>query len=308
MKAVVIDTFGGPEVLQIRDIPEPQPGDGEVLVEIHASTVNPADCHVRRGARQNIVETKFPIRLGRDLSGVVTKVGPGVTDLKVGDAVFAVTEQGKDGANAEAITIKADICAKKPDFLSHNEAAALALIGLTALTAIEDTIKLKKGENILIQGGAGGVGGYAVPLAKHIGATVYATASANNHDYLKSIGADTVIDYNKDDFTKIARDMDAVFDTVGGKVQSRSFDSLKQGGRLAWIANGEAGFTVPDGKQILRPNVARDRAHLERVVELAKSGAVTVPPMQVMKLDDIRKAHELSDARHVRGKLVLQIQ
>jgi NADPH:quinone reductase-like Zn-dependent oxidoreductase len=308
MKAVLFDTFGGPEVLQVRDIPEPVPGDGEVLVEIHASTINPADCHVRRGARQNIVTTKFPIRLGRDISGIVKKLGPGVTDLKVGDAVFAVTEQGKDGANAEAITIKAAICAKKPDFLSHNEAAALALIGLTALVAIEDTIKLKTGESILIQGGAGGVGGYAVPLAKHIGAKVYATASANNHDYLKSLGADVVIDYNKDDFTKIARDMDAVFDTVGGSVQSRSFDSLKPGGRLAWVAAGEADFKVPDGKHILRPNVARDRPHLERIVELAKSGAVKVPPMQIMKLDDIRKAHELSDSRHVRGKLVIQIR
>ena len=308
MKAVLFDTFGGPEVLQVRDIPEPVPGEGEVLIEIHSSSINPADCHVRRGARQNIVETKFPIRLGRDISGIVKKVGPGVSDLKVGDAVFAVTDQGKDGANAEAITIKAGICAKKPDFLSHNEAAALALIGLTALVAIEDTIKLKKGESILIQGGAGGVGGYAVPLAKHIGAKVYATASANNHDYLKSLGADVVIDYNKDDFTKIAQNMDAVFDTVGGKVQSRSFESLKPGGRLAWVAAGEADFKVPDGKIIVRPNVARDRPHLERIAELAKSGAIKAPPMQIMKLDEIRKAHELSESRHVRGKLVIQIR
>ena len=308
MKAVVIDTFGGPEVLQVRDIPEPMPGEGEVIVAIHATTVNPADCHVRRGARQNIVETKFPIRLGRDISGVVSKVGPGVTDLKVGDAVFAVTEQGKDGAYAEAIAIKASICAKKPDFLSHNEAAALALIGITALISVEDTLTLKKGESILIQGGAGGVGGYAVPLARHIGAKVYATASANNHDYLKSLGADVVIDYNKDDFTKIATGMDAVFDTVGGKVQSRSFDSLKPGGRLAWVAAGEPDFKVPDGKIIVRPNVIRDRPHLERIAELAKSGAVKVPPMQVMKLDEIRKAHELSDTRHVRGKLVIQVR
>ena len=308
MKAVVIDTFGGPEVLQLRDIPEPQPGEGEVLVDIHATTINPADCHVRRGARQNIVETKFPIRLGRDISGVVKKVGPGVSDLKVGDAVFAVTEQGKDGAYAEGIVVKAAICAKKPDFLSHNEAAALALIGITALISVEDTLKLKNGESILIQGGAGGVGGYAVPLAHHIGAKVYATASANNHDYLKSLGADVVIDYNKDDFTKIATGMDAVFDTVGGKVQSRSFDSLKAGGRLAWVAAGEADFKVPADKTIVRPNVIRDRPHLERIADLAKTGAVKVPPMQVLKLDEIRKAHELSETRHVRGKLVIQVR
>lgn len=308
MKAVVIDTFGGPEVLQLRELPEPVAGEGEVVIAIHATTVNPADCHVRKGTRQNIVTSNFPIRLGRDISGIVSKVGPGVSDLKVGDAVFAVTEQGKDGAYAEAITIKAAICAKKPDFLSHEQAAALALIGITALISIEDTIKLKKGESILIQGGAGGVGGYAVALAKHIGAKVYATASANNHDYVKSLGADVVIDYNKEDFTKVARDMDAVFDTVGGAVQSRSFDSLKPGGRLAWVANGEADFKVPEGKTIVRPNVLRDRPHLERMVELAKSGAVKVPPMQIFPLADIAKAHALSETRHVRGKLVIKIR
>jgi NADPH:quinone reductase-like Zn-dependent oxidoreductase len=308
MKAVVIDTFGGPEVLRVGEVAEPVAGPGEVLVDIHAASVNPADCRVRDGARQNVSSANFPMRLGRDFSGVVRSVGAGVTDLKPGDAVFAVTEQGKDGTYAEAIAIKAEICAKKPDFLSHAEAAALALIGLTALVSVEDTIKLKAGETILIQGGAGGVGGYAVPLAKHIGARVIATASAHNHDYLKALGADQVIDYTKDDFTKIATNVDAVFDTVGGAVQTRSFQSLKPGGRLAWVANGEANAKAPGGIQVLRPNVARDRPHLERVVALAKSGAVKVPPMQILKLDEVRKAHELSDGRHVRGKLVFQIR
>jgi len=249
----------------------------------------------------------FPMRLGRDFSGVVRAVGPGVVDFKPGDAVFAVTEQGKDGTYAEAIAINAAICAKKPDFLSHIEAAALALIGLTALVSIEDTLKLQKGEKILIQGGAGGVGGYAVQLCRHIGATVLATASARNHDYVKKLGADTVIDYTKDDFTKIATNCDAVFDTVGGKVQTRSFESLKPGGRLAWIAAGEPEVKPHGRVQVLRPNVARDRAHLDRVSELARTGTVTTPDIQVLKLEDAGRAHELSETKHVRGKLVFQV-
>ena len=308
MKAVVINKFGGPEVLHLADMPDPTPGPGEIVVDIHAASVNPADCRVRDGARQNIVTAKFPQVLGRDFSGVVRSAGAGVSDFKPGDPVFGVTVQGKDGTYAEAIAIDATICAKKPEFLTHVEAAALALIGLTSLISIEDTLKLKKGEKILIQGGAGGVGGYAVQLCRHIGATVLATASARNHDYVKQLGADTVIDYTQDDFTKIARDCDAVFDTVGGKVQTRSYESLKPGGRLAWIAAGEPDAKPHGAIQVLRPNVTRDRPHLERVVELARSGAVKVPPIEVFKLSDAARAHERSDSRHVRGKLVFQIR
>ena len=308
MKAIIIETFGGPEVLKLADIPEPTPGADEVLVDIHAASVNPADCRMRDGARQNLSGTKFPVRLGRDFSGIVKSVGTGVSDLKVGDAVFGVTEQGKDGTYAEAITINAAIIAKKPDFLSHVEAAALALIGITALISVEDTLRLKKGEKILIQGGAGGVGGYAVPLAHHIGATVYATASARNHDYLKKLGCDRPIDYATEDFTKIAAGMDCVFDTVGGKVQSRSFDALKSGGRLAWIAGGEEGFKPRSDVTVLRPNVARDRPHLERVVALAKDKIIVAPPIETLRLEDAKRAHQLSDAKHVRGKLVFEVK
>jgi NADPH:quinone reductase-like Zn-dependent oxidoreductase len=308
MKAVVIDKFGGPEVLRIAELPDPKPAPDEIVVDIHATSINPADTAVRQGARQSIVPGNFPQTLGRDFSGVVRSVGQGVTDFKPGDAVFGVCKQGKDGAYAEQLAIEAAICCKKPMFLSHTEAAALALIGLTALVSLEDTLKLKKGEKILIQGGAGGVGSYAVQLAHHIGATVYATASTRNHDYLKKFGADVLIDYNKDDFTKIAAGMDCVFDTVGGNVQTRSFACLKPGGRLAWIAAGEPDAKPHGAIQVLRPNVLRDRPHLERVAELARTEAVKAPDIQVLPLSDIRKAHELSETKHVRGKLVMQVR
>ncbi len=232
-----------------------------------------------------------------------------MTDFKVGDAVFGVTDQGIEGCYAEKLAIKAAIIAKKPDRLGHAEAAAMGLTSLTAIWAVEDTAKLKAGETILIQGGAGGVAGFAIQLAKHLGATVITTASARNHDYVKSLGADRAIDYNAQDFTKAAGDCDVVFDTVGGEVQVRSYDVLKPGGRLVWIAAAPAGFQ-PSRKdvQVLRPNVARDRAHLERMLALYDAGAVWPPEITRYKLADAAEAHRVSEGRHLQGKLVLEVR
>src|SRR6266851_2035470 len=180
---------------------------GEVVVDIVAASVNGADWKVREGKSNPL--SRFPHILGRDFSGVVSAVGEGVRDLRVGDEVFGVCDVGQEGAYAEKIAIKAAIVAKKTDRLSHVDAAALALAGLTAICAIEDTLKVKAGETILIQGGAGGVASFAVQLAKHLGARVITTASASNHDYLRKIGADEIIDYNAVDFTKVVRDCDA---------------------------------------------------------------------------------------------------
>ena len=190
-----------------------------------------------------------------------------MTDFAVGDAVFGVTDQGVEGTYAEKIAIKAAITAKKPDRLSHAEAAALGLSSLTALTAIEDTAHLQAGQTVLIQGGAGGVAGFAVQLCKHLGASVITTASASNHPYVRGLGADQVIDYNLDDFTAIGPVCDVVFDTVGGGVRAGSYAVLKPGGKLVWIAAASEGFH-PSRNDIetLRPNVIRDRAHLERTV------------------------------------------
>src|SRR5205823_1625504 len=276
MKGVLLMNHGGPEMLRYGEAPDPTAGPGEVVVDIHAASVNAADYKVRLGSsRSNL---RFPYILGRDFSGVVSAVGPGVTDLAIGDAAFGVCDQGIEGAYAEKIAIKAAIIAKKPASLGHAEAAAMALTGLTALWALEDTAQLKAGETILIQGGAGGVAGFAIQLAKHIGATVITTASARNHDYVRRLGADRVIDYNAEDFTQAVADCDVVFDTVGGDVQIRSYDVLKPGGRLVWIASAPAGFQ-PTRKdvQVLRPGVARDRAHLERMLALLEAGAISPP-------------------------------
>jgi NADPH:quinone reductase-like Zn-dependent oxidoreductase len=308
MKAVLFAAHGGPEMLRLGEAPDPVAGPGEVVVDVHAASINAADYKVRLGGG-GYSNLKLPHILGRDFSGVVSALGAGVTDFKVGDAVFGVTDQGIEGCYAEKLAIKAAIIAKKPDRLGHAEAAAMGLTSLTALWAVEDTAKLKAGETILIQGGAGGVAGFGIQLAKHLGATVITTASARNHDYVKSLGAARAIDYNAQDFTKAAGDCDVVFDTVGGEVQVRSYDVLKPGGRLVWIAAAPAGFQ-PSRKdvQVLRPNVARDRAHLERMLALYAQGAVWPPEITRYKLADAAEAHRVSEGRHLQGKLVLEMR
>jgi NADPH:quinone reductase-like Zn-dependent oxidoreductase len=307
MKAAFIERHGGPEVLQFGEMPDPVAASGEIVVDIVAASVNGADWKVREGKSGQLA--KFPYILGRDFSGVVSAVGEGVGDIGIGDEVFAVCDVGQEGAYAEKIAIKAAIVARKPDRLSHVDAAALALAGLTAICAIEDTLKLQAGETILIQGGAGGVASFAIQLAKHLGARVITTASASNHDYLRQIGADEIIDYNAVDFTRIVRDCDAVFDTVGGDVAQRSFTVLKPGGRAAFIASG-AQAPKPDRSDViaLRPSVGRDRPHLERIAALVASGAVRPPEVTRYRLSEAVAAHRVSESRHFRGKLVFLVR
>ncbi len=307
MKAVLLMGHGGPEMLRYGDAPDPVAGPGDVLVDIFAASVNAADYKVRLGGGR-YSNIKFPHILGRDFSGVVKAVGAGVTDIAMGDAVFGVTDQGIEGCYAEKLAIKAALVAKKPARLGHVEAAALGLISLTAIWAIEDTAKLKMGETILIQGGAGGVAGFAIQLAKHIGATVITTASANNHDYVRRLGADRVIDYNKQDFTADVSGCDVVFDTVGGAVRPGCYKVLKPGGRLVWIAPAPDDFVPPADKQTLRPAVTRDRAHLERMLALLDAGAVSPPTITRYKLADAAEAHRVSEARHLQGKLVFEVR
>ncbi len=307
MKAAFIERHGGPEVLKFGEMPDPVAGSGEVVVDIVAASVNGADWKVREGKSGQL--SRFPYILGRDFSGVVAAIGDGVKDLRVGDEVFGVCDVGQEGAYAEKIAIKAAIVAKKTDGLSHVDAAALALAGLTAICTVEDTLKLKAGETILIQGGAGGVAGFAIQLAKHLGARVITTASASNHDYLRTIGADEIIDYNAVDFTSVVRNCDAVFDTVGGDVAQRSFAVLKPGGRAAFIASGPQAPKPDRGDVVaLRPSVGRDRPHLERIVELVAAGAVRPPEVTLYQLSDAVAAHRLSESRHFRGKLVFAVR
>ncbi len=308
MRAVLFDDYGGPEVLYLGEALDPVAGPGEIVVDIHAASVNAADSKVRAAPRPGEPRLDFPHILGRDFSGVVRTLGEGVTDFAPGDAVFAVIERGREGGYAEAISIAAELAARKPDSMSHVEAAALSLTGLTALVALEDEARLAAGERILIHGGAGGVGSFAVQYARHVGAHVMVTGRAVNHDYLRALGAEETIDYTKQDFAQVVSDCDVVFDTIGGAVHARSYPVLKPGGRLIHIAPGPKDFTPREDVTVTRPHVGRDRAHLERVLELVADGAVKPPEIQTLPLSEARQAHELSQAGHVRGKIVFQVR
>jgi NADPH:quinone reductase-like Zn-dependent oxidoreductase len=306
MRAAIIEQHGGPEVLHLGEVPDPEPGPGQVLVDVRAASVNAADWKVRRGLSNP--DKRFPYVMGRDFSGEVSALGAGVSDLAEGQPVFGVCETSAEGAYAGKVAIAAAIVAPKPGDVSHLEAAALALTGLTAIVSLEDCLGLRAGERILIQGGAGGVASFAIQLAKHLGAHVITTASAANHDFLRQIGADEVIDYTTGDFTEVASGCDAVLDTVGGDVASRSFDVLRPGGRAAFIASGPIAPAPPrDDVRSLRPAVGRERRHLERIMSLVGEGAVRIPPLQVFPLAQAAEAHRISEGRHLRGKLVLQV-
>jgi NADPH:quinone reductase-like Zn-dependent oxidoreductase len=309
MKAILLTGHGGPELMRYGDAPDPVAGPGEVVVDIHAASVNAADYKVRRGTSA-YSSIKFPHILGRDFSGVVSALGAGVSDLAVGDPVFGVTDLGgAEGGYAEKIAIKAAIVCPKPASLGHVEAAALALTSLTALHALEDTGRLKAGETILIQGGAGGVASVGIQLAKHIGATVITTASPNNHAYVRGLGADQVIDYRSQDFTKLVSNCDIVFDTVGGDVRGPSYAVLRPDGRLVWISPTPEGFQPPrTDVETLRPKVTRDRAHLQRLLALLDAGAVKPPTIVRYPLAEAAAAHQVSEGRHLQGKLVLVVR
>lgn len=307
MKAAYFMKHGGPEVLQYGEVADPVTWPGEVLIDVHAASVNAADWKVRSGNYGAHVAT-FPYIPGRDFSGVVSALGAGVSDLRIGDEVFGVCDVGQDGAYAEKNAIKAAIVAQKPDGLSHVECAAVALIGLTAIVSIEDTLKLKAGQTILILGGAGGVAGFAIQLAKYIGARVITTTSKANTDYVRGLGADQVIDYNSEDFTQLVSGCDAVFDTVGSYDTARNFAVLRRGGKAAFIASGDAPPAPRADLSSLRPRVHRDRPHLVRIAELVSDGVVKVPAITEYSLANAATAHAVSEARHLRGKLVFKVR
>ena len=238
MKAAQINSYGSEDVLQLSaDAPKPVAGAGEVLVEVYAAGVNPFDIKVREGKLQEVKQLQFPATLGGDLAGVVAGVAEGVTEFKIGDEVYGQANAlGGQGSYAEFTTLKAEALAPKPNSLDFINAAGAPLVGVSAYQALVDHAGLKKGQKILIHGGAGGIGTFAIQLAKHLGAYVATTASAGDAEYVKNLGADEVIDYKTQAFEKLIKDYDVVYDTVGGETFVRSHEVLKQGGILVTMA------------------------------------------------------------------------
>ncbi|HYS63402.1 MAG TPA: NADP-dependent oxidoreductase [Paraburkholderia sp.] len=236
MKAFVVDRYGRKNGVRAGDMPVPELREDDVLIQIHAAGVNPLDSKIRDGEFKLILPYRFPLILGNDLAGVVVRVGPRVLRFKPGDEVYARPHKDRIGTFAEFIALKEDGVALKPMALTMEEAASIPLVGLTAWQALIEKGQLVKGQKVLIHAGSGGVGTFAIQLAKHVGATVATTASAGNAGWVKQLGADIVIDYKKDDFSAILKDYDVVLDTQGGNALEKSLRVLKPGGKLVGIA------------------------------------------------------------------------
>ncbi len=308
MKAVVIRSYGGREVLDVEEVPVPGIADDEVLIRVHAAGVNPVDWKVRAGYLKEMLPYEFPLTLGWDVSGTVAEAGSNVTGFSAGDEVYALADISRNGSYAEYIVVKADGVSLKPDSLDHVHAASVPLAALTAWQALFDTAGLSRGQKILIHAAAGGVGSFAVQLAKWKGAHVLGTASARNREFLLGIGADEVIDYTTAPFEDAAVDVDVVLDAMGGDTRERSWKTLKSGGILVSIVGPPDEEKAAElGVRCAGVFVKPDARQLSEIAELIDKGQVKPVVTEVLPMAEVARAHEMSETEHVRGKIVLQV-
>ena len=317
MKAIFYEQHGTAEVLQVGERPTPEPQDNEVLVEVVATSVNTIDRRLRSGELQEYITRTFPVVPGWDLAGKIAKVGAKVTDWQVGDEVLglAFTWSIQHGSYAEYCPIDTASITEKPASISFEQAAALPLVSLTAWQALSEFGELKAGQSVFIQAGAGGVGSVAIPMAKHLGAKVYTTTSAKNHDYVKSLGADVIIDYNADDYESALRQhetngVDLVLEALLGNGTAEAAIRLtKDGGRVAYMNN-----EPPEMDEIKLRNIKAEFLHhrpdgamLRELVDLYESGKISLPKVQVRPLEEAMDAHLESEKGHTQGKIVLRV-
>lgn len=303
MKAAIIDEYGNNEVVRIADIERPEPQAGEMRVKVHAAGVNPVDWKIRNGAGQRLGLT-LPIHLGGELVGTVETLGAGVDGFAPGDAVFGMVHTG---AFAEYAVAKAADMVRKPSNLDFVQAAALPLAGSTAWQAIFDEAGLTGGQRLLITNSSGGVGSLAVQFAKARGAHVTAVASARNEAFVRSLGADDFIDYTSQPFEQVARDMDVVFDTMGGETFQRAFQTLRKGGFMVTVVAFPGGEAERYGVGVKRSFTVPSARNLTAIRELVEAGKVTPQVHTVLPLAEIRQAFALSESGRARGKIVLDI-
>lgn len=310
MKAIVINKYGESEELVEKELSKPEIKANQVLIEMHATSINPIDWKIRAGYLAEGMQFEFPLILGWDAAGVITEIGENVTQFKVGDEVFARPAMA-NGTYAEYVAVEENLVALKPKNISFNEAASVPLAGLTAWQCLVDFGQIKKGDKVLIHAGSGGVGSLAIQIAKSFGAYVLSTASDKNEDFLKKLGVDEFINYETTDFTDIAQDLDLVMDTMGGDILEKSLDVVKNGGRLVSIAGQpneekakERDITVkslwldPNGKQ------------LAELGELMEKGEVKtyIGHKFPLTAQGLRDAHDLSATHHAKGKIVIEIK
>jgi NADPH:quinone reductase len=315
MKAMVVSRFGGPEVLELRELARPEPGPGDLLVRVMAAGTNPVDAKLRANAHW--ARLAPPVVIGYDAAGVVEATGPGVTDFVPGDEVYYTPEivGNPDGSYAEYERVSASIVARKPRNLSFVEAAAIPLAGGTAWEAVIRRLALRPGETVLIHGAAGGVGSFAVQFAKAAGARVLATASPENHALLRELGADVTIDYHTSDATRVALDetsgrgADAAFDIEGTDRVARCLPGLRAFGRIACILppQGDLGLLYARNIALHGVFLTRERARLEELRAVFERGLARPVIDRVLPLERAKEAHERLDTHHGRGKIVLEV-
>ena len=306
MKAIVIHEYGGPEVLKYEDIPQPEPKDDQLLIRIIAAGVNPVDGMIRSGMFNG--NRAFPIILGGDVAGVVEKIGSRITKFKVGDPVFAYVSLDNSGGYAQYALVREREAAPKPKALTYVEAAAVPIVAITAWQALVDTAKLSAGQTVLIHGGSGGVGSFAIQIAKARGAKVVATASTANQDFLKQLGADVAVDYTKQKFEDVAKDVDVVLDSIGRDTLARSYGVVKKGGIVvSLVARPKESELEKHGIRGSALNAEPNSEELAEITKLIDDRKIKVIVSQTFPLSDAMKAQEQVATGHTRGKIVLKI-
>lgn len=330
MRAMQLVAYGQP--LVAREVPVPVPGARDVLIEVHASSVNPVDCKIASGTHRAVLRYKLPWTLGLDVSGVVAAVGPEVRELVPGDEVFAVLDHKRPGAYAGYTLADASIVARKPRSASHAEAAAMPLAALTAWQALVVAGRLGHGQRVLVQAGAGGVGTLAIQLARHLGAHVATTCSARNAELVTSLGADEVIDYRTTRYEDVLEGLDLVLDALGGDDRWRALDVLRRGARHVSIVtdmpelverHGPVLGAVRAAGRVVRFAVAArlrrgvrahvvvmrpDGAQLTQIAELMDAGTLRPVLDSVVPLERLEEAHERSRTHHARGKIAIAVR
>ncbi len=310
MKAIQINKYGGNEVLEIIDAPKPALKEGQILVENYAASINAIDWKFRTGYLQEMAPVPLPVTLGGDFAGKVVEIAEDITEFKVGDEVYgqAIILNGGSGSMAEFVVANCTNTALKPKSVNFEEASALPLVGVSALQALEENIKLQKNQKILIHGGAGGIGHIAIQLAKSIGAYVATTVQTKDVEFAKSLGADEVIDYKTQDFTDTLKDFDAVFDNAGGEASDKSFQVLKKGGVIvSMIGQPNQELAQKYGVTAIGMGTKTDTTHLNRLTELVDTGKLKVNIDKVFALSQAREAFVYQEEIHPQGKVVIKI-
>ncbi len=331
MKAARIHEYGGPEVLRVEQIDRPEVGPDDVLIQVHAASVNPVDWKIRGGLQRGVIRYELPHVLGLDASGVVVRVGAEVKKFTIGDEVYCSPSHKRSGTYAEYVAVDQSEVALKPRSIDHLGAASLPLVGLTAWDALVSTMRLAPGERVLVLAGSGGVGTFAIQLAKHLGAEVATTCSARNVELVRNLGANHVIDYTHERFDELLRDYDAVLDTLGGEERRRALSILRRGGRMVTLLAGVPEATkrfgptlgvVVVGLQMLGFKMKSRFSHgvrtswvirpssgavLEEIAALVDRGKIKPVIDRVFSLDDITAAHEYSGSGRARGKIVIRV-